>query len=80
MMVFMENLFWMIPRKITSLLFNPGIILRFSLYSIVPGMILVIGTFDHSLYSVIAIAITAAFMLLITYINFKRIKKKWLYF
>jgi len=66
--------------KITSLLFNPGIILRFSLYSIVPGMILVIGTFDHSLYSVIAIAITAAFMLLITYINFKRIKKKWLYF
>ncbi len=66
--------------RITSLLFNPGIILRFSLYSIVPGMILVIGTFEKSIYSLIVVILTASFMLTLTYINFKRIKKKWLYF
>jgi hypothetical protein len=66
--------------KITSLLFNPGIILRFSLYSIVPGMILVIGTFEQSIYSITAVIITASIMILLTYINFKRIKRKWLYF
>jgi len=66
--------------KITSLLFNPGIIVRFSIYSIVPGMILVIGTFEQSPYSIMAVIITASFMILLTYINFKRIKRKWLYF
>ncbi len=66
--------------KITSLLFNPGIILRFSLYSIVPGMILVIGTFEKSIYSITAVILTATFMLLVSYINFRRIKKKWIYF
>ena len=66
--------------KITSLLFNPGIILRFSLYSIVPGMILVIGTFEKSIYALGIVILTASFMLFLTYINFKRIKKRWLYF
>ncbi len=66
--------------KITSLLFNPGIVLKFSAYSIIPGMILVIGTFEISIYSIITVAITAAFMIFLTFYNFKRIERKWVYF
>lgn len=66
--------------KITSLLFNPGIVIRFSAYSIVPGMILVIATFEKTLYSTIVVLITAAIMITITIINFKRIEKRWVYF
>ena len=66
--------------KITSLLFNPGIVLKFSMYSIIPGMILVIGTFEISIYSIITVAITASFMLLLTFYNFKRIERRWVYF
>jgi hypothetical protein len=66
--------------KITSLLFNPGIVMKFSVYSIVPGMILVIGTFKPSFYSIISVGITAAFMIILTIYNFKRIEKKWVYF
>ncbi len=66
--------------KITSLLFNPGIVIRFSIYSIVPGMILVIATFEKTLYSTVAVLITAGVMMAITIVNFKRIEKKWIYF
>jgi len=66
--------------KITSLLFNPGIVLKFSAYSIIPGMILVIGTFEMSIYSIITVGITTAFMLFLTFYNLKRIEKRWVYF
>ncbi len=66
--------------KITSILFNPEIVLKFSAYSIIPGMILVIGTFEYSLISIITVAITAIFMIALTIYNFKRIERKWVYF
>ncbi len=66
--------------KITSLLFNPGIVIRFSLYSIIPGMLLVIGTFEQSTLSLLTVGITALFMLVLTIYNFKRVEKKWVHF
>ena len=66
--------------RIHSLLFNPGIVMRFTIYTLVPGIILLSASIEINLYSTILISLTSAFMLVIACINLKKIREKWIYF
>jgi len=66
--------------KINSILFNPGIVFRFSLYTILPGMILLVASIQASTLSLILALITSVLMIIITFRNFISIKRRWKYF
>ncbi len=66
--------------RINSMLFNPGIVLRFSIYTLIPGMILLVASTEISLLSIITMGITAGAMILVIIRNFRKIKEKWKYF
>ncbi len=66
--------------RVTSMLFDPEIIMKFSLFSVVPGIILTISSLRLEWLSYAVIAGTAAFMLIIGEISIKKGKKKWVYF
>lgn len=66
--------------RIHSLLFNPGIVMRFTLYTFVPGVILLGASIDLNIYSIALITVTSLFMLLLAYMNLKKINEKWVYF
>ena len=66
--------------RVTSLLFDPEIIMKFSIYSVVPGIVLMISSIGESFFSLISLFITSLFMIILTVFNFKNAKKKWIYF
>ncbi len=66
--------------RVTSLLFDPEIIMKFSIYSVVPGIILMISSIEISFLTLMAISVTSVLMVILTIFNFKNIKKKWVYF
>ncbi len=67
-------------HRMNSMLFNPGIIMKFVIYSIVPGIILVIASFELNFVTIGVMLATAIFMVIITAYNLKKIKTKWIYF
>lgn len=66
--------------RINSMLFNPGIVFRFSLYTFIPGVILLVSSIELNVYSFSLLLITICSMLFLIYLNLKKIKEKWLYF
>ena len=66
--------------RVTSMLFDPEIIIKFSLLSVVPGIILTISSLNLGFISVAIIVSTALIMLAISAICLKKAKKKWMYF
>ncbi len=66
--------------RITSMLFDPGVVMRFSVYSIVPGIILTISSINLGLPGLILIALTALSMILIALVSIKKAREKWVYF
>ena len=66
--------------NVTSLLFDPEIVMKFSIYSIIPGIVLIISSIEASFFTFIALIITSAIMIFLTIFNFKKTKKKWAYF
>ena len=66
--------------RITSMLFDPEIVLKFSFYSIVPGMILVIFTLGSSLLNYIVSLVVSILMVLFAILVMKRARDRWIYF
>ncbi len=66
--------------RITSLLFDPEIVMKFSLYSIIPGMVLIILTLGSNLFNYLVSLTVAALMIALSFITLSRAKAKWLYF
>ncbi len=66
--------------RVTSMLFDPGVVMRFSIYSIVPGIILTISSINLGMIGIGIMAFTALMMLLLSFISIKRAKKRWVYF
>jgi len=66
--------------RVTSMLFDPEIVIKFSLYSVVPGIILTISSLNMGMLNSEIIIGTSAAMLIIAWVSVKRAKKKWLYF
>ncbi len=66
--------------RVTSMLFDPEIVMKFSLFSVVPGIILTISSLRLEWISYVVIGATATFMLIIGEMSIKKGKKKWVYF
>ncbi|NPA75068.1 MAG: hypothetical protein GXO25_03170 [Euryarchaeota archaeon] len=66
--------------RVTSMLFDPGVVMKFSVYSVVPGIILTISSINIGLMGTVIIIITAIMMMVLAFISIKRAKKKWKYF
>ncbi len=66
--------------RVTSMLFDPEIVMKFSLYSVVPGIILTISSLDQGIYSTMIIILTSVSMIAISIFVLKRSRKKWVYF
>ena len=86
-MLFYLNVFYLISitaylagYRVTSMLFDPEIVMKFSILSVVPGIILTISSINIGRAGEIIIAATAALMLLIAGISIKKAKKRWIYF
>ncbi len=66
--------------RINSMLFNPGIVLRFTVYTLIPGTILLITSIEPTTHALFIAMITGTAMIFITFHNFRDIKRKWMYF
>ncbi len=66
--------------RITSLLFDPEVVMKFSLYSIVPGMILIILTLGSNIFNYFLSSIVGILMILISIVIISKSKDKWVYF
>ena len=66
--------------RITSMLFDPEIVMKFSFYSIVPGMILVIFTLGTSIVNYIVSLMVSILMIFVSFIIIKKAQRRWVYF
>ena len=66
--------------RITSMLFDPEIVMKFSLYSIVPGMILVIFTLGTGVLNYLLSILLSVSLLLLGMFYMKKAQRRWVYF
>ncbi len=67
-------------HKVSSMLFNFGVLMKFTLLTTLPGTLLLIGTFDTTPHSSEFLVGLSAMMLLTSAWMIKRAEKKWIYF
>ncbi len=66
--------------RVTSMLFDPEVVMKFSLYSVVPGIVLTISSIDLGGISIAVIAVTSSLMVLFGLHSLRKAKKKWVYY
>ena len=66
--------------RITSMLFDPEIVMKFSFYSIVPGMILVIFTLGTDFLDYLVSATVSVLIILLGIIVLRKAQERWVYF
>ena len=66
--------------RVTSMLFDPEVVMKFSIYSVVPGIVLTISSIDLGWISILSIIATSLLMILFGLLSIRKARKKWVYY